>query len=185
MTWEEYLKELIHTQMNSNGSGLYYVWIGPWRLDINHTDLVDVNRLREEVIERISIVVRKAVGAALHVLPHEDPPMSDKQIETWRHCGETSTHKIKAEGVLELVRMIDWQKARIAHMATDNGYNDGVEAGKAAWNKENYEWIEALEYSGQDTAGYPECPECRWVYPGGHADHCRLGNYLRDNKPKS
>ena len=184
MNWEAYLKQLIHIHPGlESPTASNSVWIGPWRLDVNGMDLNAAKRFHEEVVERIGIVVRKALGKALgealHVLPHEDPPLTDNEIEEQRaRSGVSPDTGMRPRGVKELLAMIDWQKARIAHMAKDNGYNDGVEAGKAAWNKENYEWIANIEYDGPNLW----CPQCLHTKPD-HDDDCNLGNYLRDNKP--
>lgn len=82
--------------------------------------------------------------------------------------------------------MIDYLKAQVAHMAKDNGYNDGVEAGKAEWNRQNYEWIKSLEWSDFSPDVGSVCPICKRSEhcQGDHLEHCYIGNYLRDNKPR-
>ena len=81
--------------------------------------------------------------------------------------------------------MIDWQNARIAHMAKDNGYNDGFGVGKKQWNRENYPWILSLECSGRTNDGSLSCPGCREMsYPSYlHKDNCPLAKYLKENEP--
>lgn len=129
MNWEAYLKELIHIQPGvESPAASNSVWIGPWRLDVNRMDLNAAKRFHEEVVERISVVAKKAIGEALHVLPHEDPPVSEEIIQKIKDR-HPSRFAATTDDKLALIRYIDWQKARIAHMATDNGYNEGVAAG--------------------------------------------------------
>lgn len=186
MTWEEYLEEFIHVACDADGTNPHCVWIDHWRLDVNNMYQQDAERLREEVIKRISIVVRKAINEAIYVTPMSDPPMTDEDLDITRGRLEFARgldYTIDIQRMRKIIELIDWQKAVIAHMAKDNGYNDGVEAGKAALNKENYEWIADIDT--EMIAVDERCPVCyKHIRHDEHESECPMANYLQNNKPK-
>lgn len=182
MNWEEYLKELIHVEVSSSGSGLCHVWIGPWRIDTMGVSRREADEFHAEVVERISIVVRKALGEALHVLPHEDPPITDERLNQCR-TAIASGHAVVWPSIEQFLDMVEWQNARIAHMATDSGYNEGVKAGEENRDKELYEVISKLEWLWN--GNFQGCPECQVSRSGRvHYSTCHLGNWLKDYRDR-
>ncbi len=138
-------------------------------------------------LERGKALVQQAIDEALTVVPMTDPPLDDDELEVLRKDMTTPLHPydtLFCSDTPPLFDMIDWQRAVIAHMAKDNGYQDGVEAGKREWNRENYEWISRLEDAGITSEGMMACPDCKkHMYPSYvHSEGCPLAKYLRENR---
>lgn len=99
----------------------------------NHTYTTDIN-----VVNIAAGYFEKAIQEALHVTPHEEPPITIEELRK----------KIQIYSIAPLVQeYILWQQSVIKFLAKENAYEEGVKVGRQLGLEWASEWLMAMGYT--------------------------------------